>query len=95
MAGLRGYVQFNKYTRTHTHTHTNSFERKTRRLPDDVVRRVEQGTRDGEDETVAGTRAGAGMSTRAGMGARRGAGTGTRIEMRVEGSEREPGNLRW
>ena len=23
-AGLRGYVQFNKYTHTHTHTHTHT-----------------------------------------------------------------------
>ena len=27
MAGLRGYVQFNKYTQTHTHKHTQTHTR--------------------------------------------------------------------
>ena len=70
----------------------NSFGRKTWRLPDDVVTREEQGTRDGKEETATGTRtrvgtgtrASTGMSTRTGIGARTGTGTGTRIEMRAE-----------
>ena len=27
-AGLRGYVQFNKYTHTHTQTHTHTFDQR-------------------------------------------------------------------
>ena len=77
----------------------SSFGRKTRRLPDDVVPRGEQGTKDGRDETVTGTETGGrtgrrmctGMSTRVGMGAGTGAGageiTGTRIETRMEEGE--------
>ena len=67
---------------------TSNFWRKIRCLPDDVVPRGEQDTRE-KKETVAveGTGTGARMSTRAGMGARTGAGTGTRIEIVVEGRE--------
>ena len=36
----------------------SSFWRKTRRLPDDVVPRGEQETRDGKEETETGTRTG-------------------------------------
>ena len=77
----------------YTHIYTaGSFAR----LPNDVVPRVEQGTRDEREETVTvagtgagtGTRKSAGMSTRAGMEAR----TGARI---IEGGgKREPKNLR-
>ena len=74
----------------------SSFERKIRRLPDDVVPKGEQGIRDGRRETVTGTGAGAGagtggrtsaaMSQRVGMRARTGAGTGR--------GGKESGNLR-
>ena len=73
----------------------SSFGHKTRRLPDDVVPRGEQGTRNGREEAITGietgTRTRAGMSTRVGMEGRTGAGTGTRIEIGEGGGE--PGNL--
>ena len=73
----------------------HSFGHKTWRLPDDVVSRGEQSTREGREEmmTGKGTSAGTGsrtrtgMSTRAGVGARTGAGKGTRVDRRVEGRE--------
>ena len=85
----RGIISVDKRWRLQV---VNSFGRKTWRLPDDVVPREEQGTRDGNEEMTTGTRtrvgtgtrANTGMSTRTGIGARTGAETGTRIEMRAE-----------
>ena len=70
--------------------------RKTRRLPNDVVPRGEQGARYEKKETVKGTETGTGTETRtrtgkitrARVGTRTGVGTGTRVEMRGEGRER-------
>ena len=70
----------------------NSFWRKTRRPPGDMVPSGEQGTMNAKEETVAGTGVRAetgtststGMSTSTGLVARTGVGTGTRIERKME-----------
>ena len=63
-------------------------------MPDDVLPREEQGTRDGRKITVKETGTGAGMSTRVVIKVRTGAGTGagmwertgTIVEIRVQES---------
>ena len=72
---------------------SSSFGRKTRRLPDDVVPKGEQGIGYEREETVTGTGMGAGTGTRSstelntrwGIGARAEAGEWTRVKMSAEG----------
>ena len=65
----------------------SSFGREVRGLHDDVEPRGLQGSRDGREESVTGTRTRTEeVGTRTGMGARTRARTGTRIERRVEGT---------